>query len=367
MSSYTTLLGSYRMSSSAQVLPPARSSKQQDYYNNTSSSSSYMPVQARTSSRPASSRAGAASSGASVSKYQSPTVTATAAADSHRYYSAADSNNHYSHQHAASASTFVPKSYLSTSSSSSSASSSSSSAAAGGASAVLTQVQRTSSSSSPKSQVMSNAHHHKMRSNLYRPKWDPALPNTRYNVQERRPLLLLDLDETLVHATTQRPASYHSHSTFDFQFNVDMGANQAPVPVWVALRPYAKQFLYDIAPYFELAVFTASIKNYADKVCEALDPSGTLIQHRLYRDHCSDVDGVFVKDLSLLNRPLHRLAILDNSPHAYLFHPENSIPILSWFDDARDNELQKLVPMLIRELSQANEVYDVLAKYRATL
>lgn len=146
-----------------------------------------------------------------------------------------------------------------------------------------------------------------------------------------------------------------------------MGPNQAPVPVWVALRPGAKQFVYDIAAHFEIAVFTASIKNYADKVCEALDPTGTLIHHRLYRDHCSDVDGVFVKDLSLLNRPLHRVSILDNSPHAYLFHPENSIPILSWFDDVRDNELQKMLPMLIQQLSQADECYNVLERYRATL
>ena len=25
--------------------------------------------------------------------------------------------------------------------------------------------------------------------------------------------------------------------------------------------------------------------------------------------------------------------IVDNSPNAYFFHPENAVPILSWYDD----------------------------------
>lgn len=208
---------------------------------------------------------------------------------------------------------------------------------------------------------MQQAQKHKSRSALYRPKLSPELK--RHPLQHR-PLLILDLDETLVHASTQRPPA---HGRFDVQFDVDMGPHQAPVPVWVAIRPGAHDFLYDVSAYFEIAVFTASIKNYADKVCEALDPQGRFIHHRLYRDHCSDVDGVFVKDLSLLGRPMHRLALLDNSPHAYLFHPENSIPILSWFDDVNDRELAKMTPMLIHRLAQSDNLYDILHGYRQTL
>ena len=40
------------------------------------------------------------------------------------------------------------------------------------------------------------------------------------------------------------------------------------------------------------------------------------------------------------------IIIVDNSPVAYMFHNENALPILSWYDDQRDRELSKLIPVL---------------------
>jgi TFIIF-interacting CTD phosphatase-like protein len=40
------------------------------------------------------------------------------------------------------------------------------------------------------------------------------------------------------------------------------------------------------------------------------------------------------------------IIIVDNSPIAYAFHPENALPISSWYDDPRDKELLKLAPIL---------------------
>ncbi len=179
-----------------------------------------------------------------------------------------------------------------------------------------------------------------------------------------RPLLVVDLDETLIHSTFRRPAT---ESADTLSFMVTVSSDMAPCPVWVAVRPFAREFLADVSAHFEVAVFSQALREYADKVCEALDPQGRLIHHRLYREHCSNVDGVFVKDLSLLGRPLHRIAIVDNSPHAYLFHPENSVPVLSWFDDPHDRELKKMTPMLVHALAQSERVYDVLRDYRQSL
>jgi len=41
-----------------------------------------------------------------------------------------------------------------------------------------------------------------------------------------------------------------------------------------------------VSAKFEVVIFTAASKEYADTVLNALDPYNTLIQHRLYRGQC---------------------------------------------------------------------------------
>jgi hypothetical protein len=43
---------------------------------------------------------------------------------------------------------------------------------------------------------------------------------------------------------------------------------------------------------------------------------------------------------------MKRILIIDNSPHAFAFNPENAIPCESWFDDEEDVELYDLIPIL---------------------
>ena len=51
--------------------------------------------------------------------------------------------------------------------------------------------------------------------------------------------------------------------------------------------------------------------------------------------------------------------IIDNSPNSYQFQPENGIPIISWYDDPKDNELMRMLPAL-RLLSGVNDVRSVI-------
>lgn len=39
------------------------------------------------------------------------------------------------------------------------------------------------------------------------------------------------------------------------------------------------------------------------------------------------------QDLSQLGRPIGDCIIIDNSPASYVFHPNNAVPISSWFND----------------------------------
>ena len=65
------------------------------------------------------------------------------------------------------------------------------------------------------------------------------------------------------------------------------------------------------------------------------------------------------QDLSQLGRPIADTIILDNSPASYIFHPNNAVPVSSWFNDPHDTELTDLVPFLA-DLSSVGDVRGVL-------
>ena len=151
--------------------------------------------------------------------------------------------------------------------------------------------------------------------------------------------LVLDLDETLVHCATE------PISECDFTFNVVF--NEVDYNIYVRKRPYMDEFIRRVADQFELVIFTASQQVYADRLLDLLDPERTWSKNRLFRDACVNVEGNFVKDLTILGRDMSSVVIVDNSPHAYGFQIDNGIPIESWFDDDDDTELLKTADFLL--------------------
>lgn len=41
-----------------------------------------------------------------------------------------------------------------------------------------------------------------------------------------------------------------------------------------------------MAEHFEIIIYTASNSDYANKIIDYLDPTGTSVKYRLFREHC---------------------------------------------------------------------------------
>jgi len=179
----------------------------------------------------------------------------------------------------------------------------------------------------------------------------PLLPPLKPETPHRK-TLILDLDETLVHSVTTQTKK----AALSLMFKI----NNKPNVVHVLFRPYAEEFLQKVAELYELVIFTASQKYYADYVINKLD-SKNLVSHRLYREHCVISSKKFIKDLSNIGRPLKDVIIVDNSPVAYEWNSDCAIPIETWIDKEDDNELEKLLELL-KDLAQVEDVRKFLIK-----
>lgn len=179
--------------------------------------------------------------------------------------------------------------------------------------------------------------------NLRKPEATELLAKTVYLPPPRNPAckktLIFDLDETLIHCVDDiaaDPPDVVLPVTFPNGEVVDAGVN---------IRPGAVECLKEVNKSFQVVVFTASHKFYADVVLDHLDPTGELIQYRLYRDSCyQTADGVYVKDLRIIkNRQLKDLVIVDNAVYSFGFQLDNGIPIIPFYNNPEDEELLHLV------------------------
>ena len=153
--------------------------------------------------------------------------------------------------------------------------------------------------------------------------------------------LVLDLDETLVH----------------FFYTPSGGM--------FLIRPFCMKFLEEMAEKFEIVIFTAALKNYADSILDLLDPNKKLIKYRLYRQHVSLSGITFCKDLSKIGRDLGRTIIVDNLEDNFKLQPSNGIHIWTWLDDMKDTQLDDLGKIL-KDLVSKNpsDIRPIIKKFK---
>ena len=193
--------------------------------------------------------------------------------------------------------------------------------------------------------------------------------------KNKKKILILDLDETLIHSLSRgSPRSFHSSGSHCKM--IEIRINNMSSLYYVHKRPYCDYFLREISKWFELQIFTASVKEYADpiinwleeEISDSLNKQKNLQQSggghgggslkssrqkiftkRYYRNNCSYRPGVgYIKDLSKYIRDdeLKNVMILDNSPISYALHEDNAISIEGWINDQNDRDLLNLLPLL---------------------
>ncbi|XP_055515019.1 CTD nuclear envelope phosphatase 1-like isoform X3 [Leucoraja erinacea] len=166
----------------------------------------------------------------------------------------------------------------------------------------------------------------------------PLSPLSRIRInQMKKKILVLDLDETLI----------HSHHDGVLKPTVRPGT--------------PPDFMLKASQWYELVIFTASMEIYGAAVADKLDNNKKILNRRYYRQHCTLELGSYVKDLAAIHNDLSSIVILDNSPSAYRSHPDNAIPIKSWFSDPGDTALLNLLPML-DALRFTSDVRSVLSR-----
>ena len=79
-------------------------------------------------------------------------------------------------------------------------------------------------------------------------------------------ILVLDLDETLIHCSFDRINSDQVPVMINF-------SNDVTHLMYLSIRPHCQKFLKELQKYYILYIYTASIKQYADSIILVLDPN----------------------------------------------------------------------------------------------
>ena len=209
-----------------------------------------------------------------------------------------------------------------------------------------------------------------------------GVPDYTNKIKPDKKILLIDLDETLIHSDfnleylNDKKVKYDTIIKFkdtesDFEENYEdyydmrrkklkheLFNEEKEYKVGVFIRKGAKEFLTEVSKYFVVGIFTASVKAYADAVIDYLDPNKNLIQFRLYRDNCINVnDKIFVKDLRIIKGiDIKDIILLDNSIYSFSAQINNGILVNSFFNDKNDIELYNVLGYLLNFLVKAEDV-----------
>jgi len=191
------------------------------------------------------------------------------------------------------------------------------------------------------------------------------IKNSKINLNEydssfnmaKKKTLVLDLDRTLVYADywyIEHPKTLPNVNNDDRDTTNN---NKAKQQVTMQIRPYAREFLKNMAQLYDIVVFEASSYSFTEAIVSQLDPEKQWISYVLDKTYCFQTSrGYYIKDLRIFqNRDLKDIVIVDDLVYSFGLQLDNGVPIVEWKGDENDRELMYLEKYL-RELYECDDV-----------
>ena len=150
------------------------------------------------------------------------------------------------------------------------------------------------------------------------------------------PLLVLDLDETLIYATEDVLSREPDFQCSQFH---------------VYRRPYLDEFLNRVKDLYRVAVWTSSSAAYMECILSHAFPADLSLEFTWARERCTaaydpETHGrAWVKDLKKLKRKgysLDRVLVIDDTPAKLQRNFGNLVRVSEWLGDSGDEELLEL-------------------------
>jgi TFIIF-interacting CTD phosphatase-like protein len=174
------------------------------------------------------------------------------------------------------------------------------------------------------------------------------LPDSRLSDPPARKLLILDLDETLIHATKTALEQQADFRVYKYH---------------VYKRPHLDLFLQSCFEWFTVAVWTSASPDYAAEIVSTifLDPSRLAFvwdRRRCSSGYDYDLGEYYTrKPLKKVKRRGYRsesVLAVDDTPQKWTCSYGNLVPIKPFEGDIRDDELRHLIVYLEKIKNEPN-------------
>jgi RNA polymerase II C-terminal domain phosphatase-like 3/4 len=175
-------------------------------------------------------------------------------------------------------------------------------------------------------------------------------------LNERKLVLLLDLDHTLLHtsAMTRNQKTQEELNSFPDLYSLE------PFSGMTKLRPYVHEFLKEASSLFELYIYTMGERHYAMRMAQFLDPENVYFNSRIiaYEDYREDE-----KTLDLVLKKESMILILDDTKKVWKKHTLNLIHVKKYsYFDSHERSTVSLSSLNTDEDERTGELATILKK-----